>query len=184
MSSFKEQENDFIRRSKMLELNSKKDICKQLLDDSMPSLPNGAYKEKVLCKILDNYENQISMPSKTITFYSKEIEFLKSIEDLQIKESFYCLLLWTKINYHSSGYINLDLQGIYDLFPSIKGISDKERANRFKLCYDYGFIDMRVIGKKEPIPCFKLMKYFGEGEAIYEIQSSQAEKFFKDRILC
>lgn len=127
----------------------------ELSNNFLTEAPNAAYKVNILNVLREkNEEKQKDPKNVSVCLFPKEIAYLTAIKDPFIKELFYSLILYQKINPHESNWIHFDFQNILRMIYSEKELEKIKREDFSKLV-PYG-LDFRVVGSKTAIPCYKL----------------------------
>lgn len=96
---------------------------------------------------LEEYESII----ENICIYNNEIDFLKQIEDDNVRKLMYCFLIYSKINNHSSGWIRYNKDAIFKMC----GFSYDFGNKCVSACCKNG-LELRVIGAKHSLVCYHL----------------------------
>lgn len=173
------------------------DEIKQIIHENqqnfLKNMPSGAYKEEILLKLLKDAKKPQIFCASCIKIYQKEVDFLCNLPKKKlIKELFYTLIIWNKLNPHPSGWIHFEFEEILRILFTEKEISTIKR-DAFSKLIELG-LEFRVIGSKEAIPCFKLPPdaYLSEEDAdleecrpIFECayeNGFQIKKFFEEVI--
>lgn len=116
----------------------------------------------------------IENPSILIKLYQYEVDFLCKVgQKNRIKELFYSVIIYEKLHPHESGWIKFDIDELADI--AFYGNSKRDiRQEDFYPLVQYG-LDMRVVGSKEAIPCYKLPDMFDENkqDVVYEFEYSK-----------
>lgn len=168
----------------MLEFCSEEEIINTFWVDALPSLPKGEYKRDVMLKLLHDYKVKMEageLRGPLITFYKEEVKYMRSMEASD-KIRFLYLVLTTlyKEKPHPSGFSRFD-----DHF-ALKKASKLGSFGPFcpldlKNLIFTGF-EMRVIGSKQPILCFKLPHAKFEGEIAFQCYEDELLDKFKEYI--
>ena len=98
-------------------------------------------------------ENLLKGESDSVEIYESEISHLKSVENADVRKILYLLLIIAKWSNHSSGWIRYDKKYLFN-FWGFK-YKDTEKTKVINECCKNG-LDLRVVGSKNPIICFKL----------------------------
>lgn len=164
---FLKEEEEFLSAAiDMKVFCSNEEIASSLCDGYLPSIPNTPNKKGVLLKILQNYEKREDFETKiSYPFYKSEISFAEGISDKKIKDIFYCLVLWRKINPHENGWIVFNREKILKLLFTRKEIQNIKLETFGKL-KEFGF-EMAVIGSNSPISCYKI-PIFEQNDLVFE----------------
>lgn len=164
---FLKEEEEFLTAAvDMKVFCSNEEIANSLCDSYLPSIPNTPNKKDVLLKILQNQELKDEFETKTLyPFYNSEIQFAESISEKKIKDVFYCLVLWRKINPHENGWIVFNREKILRLLFTSKEIQGI-KLEFFGKLKELGF-EMAVIGSNKPISCYKIPK-FEQDDVVFE----------------
>lgn len=84
----------------------------------------------------------------TISFYDREVEFLRSLPSEKIKRLFYSLLCFEKLHWHESGWIRFEIDELAEL-GGLKNL----RCEDFADLVPFG-LDMRVTGSKNAVTTY------------------------------
>lgn len=142
------------------------------LMQSLPSLPDGEYKVKILNKLYDNYVKIENEEHKLIKFYKEEDDFIKTIENKDMKALFYSFYALHKLNMHESGWDSYDI----DKLRELSGI-EKLKCEDLPPVLKYG-IQLRVSGSKKPTQTF----HIDNGVVGKEVSWSCFDDTFKERM--
>ena len=135
-------------------------------DNYFTNLPSGEYKQELLRKVVENKADFINNNQDSkVGFSQTEVEILKNIKPQQTKRLIYCLMCQAKFNPHEGGWIRLDWPKCLKYGFNQKEIL-KLRLENLQVCVEYG-MEMRVIGSKNPIVCFKIP--LCEGPVVIEV---------------
>ena len=145
---------------------------KEEFEKSLPSLPDGDYKVKILNKLYYNYINVENQEHKLIKFYKEEDDFIKTIENKDMKALFYSFYALHKLNMHESGWDSYDI----DKLRELSGI-EKLKCEDLPLVLKYG-IQLRVSGSKKPTQTF----HIDNGVVGKEVSWSCFDDTFKERM--
>lgn len=147
-------------------------FVEQHFEEYLPSIPSGEYKKRVLLKLCEKIKREKMLSfEKNVSLTVKEIEFLKAIPDDLIKRLFYSLILRSKVNPHSSGWISLDFQNTIK-YGFCEKMVKKIRLENLVACKPYGF-ETQVSGSTNPVLCFRLPK-IEESEIAIEFSTKDA----------
>lgn len=171
----------FIKQAEdMMDYCSDIEIAEALGDTALPMLPRGQYKTKVLVRLIErNRERkQKAMDGALqVPFFIEEVELMKSIEDINTRKLLYALLIQRKLNPHDSGYIKLDsdntIARVFD-YSGYKKIGSKNYLDLIS----HG-LDLRVIGAKNPMICFKLYDIPTDGIVSFICDIDNAKECFE-----
>lgn len=98
-------------------------------------------------------ENLLKNDNASVFLYQSEIDYLKNISDETVRKILFLLLVISKWSNHSSGWIRYDKKYLFD-FWKIK-CKENEKTKIMNECCRNG-LELRVIGSKSPIICFKV----------------------------
>lgn len=84
----------------------------------------------------------------TISFYQKEIEFIRSLPTEKIKRIFYSLLCYEKLHWHESGWIRFEIDELAEL-GGLKTLKCEDFAD----LVPFG-LKMRVTGSKNAVSTY------------------------------
>lgn len=139
--------------------------------------PNGEYKIKIVKKIYDDFMSKEEEPHKLLKFYNTEDEFIKTIENNDIKAVFYSFFALHKMSMHESGWDRYTFEELCDL-SGIKKLKREDIPPVLK----YG-IDLRVSGSKQPTLTFKIKEeLLGEKTNGAEVSWSCFDDTFTNRM--
>lgn len=142
---------------KNTEETSIEEVVDKVYKNYIPSLPSGEYKKQILCDAFKKFYFTLSLTESEdpkVSFTSAEVKFLRGISKKEIKELFYLLFFYKKQHEHPSGWIRFDFEEV--VRPASQWIvRTKYKREDMSALVEYGF-EMRSIGSKAAIPCFKL----------------------------
>lgn len=103
---------------------------------------------RAIKKAFDNFCKKQKNNSVEISFYKREVEFLKNIPDDKTRRIFYALMIAKKTHYHQSGWIRFDIE-------EMREFCDDEEMSLYDFfdAVEFG-LDMRVSGSKEAVTTF------------------------------
>lgn len=101
----------------------------------------------------------INPPSKKekqeeFEIYESEIRYLQSVANEADRKILFLLLAISKYDNHPTGWIKYNRDLLFN-FWGLK-LTNPQRSEVIKRCCEIGAIDLRVIGSKNPIVCFKV----------------------------
>lgn len=101
----------------------------------------------------------INPPSKKekqeeFEIYGSEVEYLKKVGDATERKVLFLLLTISKYDNHPTGWIKYNRDLLFK-FWGIK-LTNPQKSAVINRCCKNGAIDLRVIGSKNPIVCFKV----------------------------
>lgn len=101
----------------------------------------------------------INPPSKKekreeFEIYGSEVEYLKGVADATERKILFLLLTISKYDNHPTGWIKYNRDLLFK-FWGIK-LTNPQKSAVINRCCKNGAIDLRVIGSKNPIVCFKV----------------------------
>ncbi len=101
----------------------------------------------------------INPPSKKekqeeFEIYESEVRYLQSVENEADRKILFLLLAISKYDNHPTGWIKYNRDLLFN-FWGLK-LTNPQRSEVIKRCCKNGAIDLRVIGSKNPIVCFKV----------------------------
>lgn len=101
----------------------------------------------------------INPPSKKekqeeFEIYESEVRYLQSVKNENDRKILFLLLAISKYDNHPTGWIKYNRDLIFN-FWGLK-LTNPQRSEVIKRCCESGAIDLRVIGSKNPIVCFKV----------------------------
>lgn len=134
---------------------SSEEIINELKDFKWDFHLNGVTPASLISLIIKKgkQENIILGSFDDVILYETEIKYLKSISDEIIRKILYLSLIVSKWNNHPSGWIRYDRDFLFD-FWNLK-YAEKDKNTIMQQCCQQG-MDLRVIGSKLPIICFKI----------------------------
>ena len=135
---------------------------------TMPQIPNNEQKKELLLKAFYKIYYTMSLAEEeSVPFFVEEVEFLSSISKPSIKQLFYLLFFYKKNHEHHSGWIRFNFD---EVIAPISNFKTKHKFKREDLqeLVPFGF-EMRSIGSKAAIPCFKLPDLETMGEIAFEV---------------
>lgn len=107
--------------------------------------------------------------NEEITFYKSEIEYLKNIGDDVERKILYLLLAISKYDNHPSGWIKYKRELLFKFWGFY--FTNSQKTEIMNRCCESGAIDLRVVGSKNPIVCFKVnFQTFDFGEEVTTIR--------------
>lgn len=86
--------------------------------------------------------------------YSSEVEYLKNVGDATERKILFLLLAISKHDNHPTGWIKYNRNLLFK-FWGLK-LTSPQKSTIINRCCKNGAIDLRVIGSKNPIVCFKV----------------------------
>ncbi len=101
----------------------------------------------------------INPPSKKerqeeFEIYKSEARYLQSVKNEADRKILFLLLAISKYDNHPTGWIKYNRDLLFN-FWGLK-LTNPQRSEVIKRCCENGAIDLRVIGSKNPIVCFKV----------------------------
>ena len=101
----------------------------------------------------------INPPSKKekqeeFEIYESEVRYLQSVKNEADRKILFLLLAISKYDNHPTGWIKYNRDLLFN-FWGLK-LTNSQRSEVIKRCCESGAIDLRVIGSKNPIVCFKV----------------------------
>ena len=101
----------------------------------------------------------INPPSKKerqeeFEIYESEVRYLQSVKNEADRKILFLLLAISKYDNHPTGWIKYNRDILFN-FWGLK-LTNSQRSEVIKRCCESGAIDLRVIGSKNPIVCFKV----------------------------
>ena len=101
----------------------------------------------------------INPPSKKekqeeFEIYESEVRYLQRVENEDDRKILFLLLAISKYDNHPTGWIKYNRDLLFN-FWGLK-LTNSQRSEVIKRCCESGAIDLRVIGSKNPIVCFKV----------------------------
>ena len=101
----------------------------------------------------------INPPSKKekqeeFEIYESEVRYLQSVKNEADRKILFLLLAISKYDNHPTGWIKYNRDLLFN-FWGLK-LTKPQRSEVIKRCCEIGAIDLRVIGSKNPIVCFKV----------------------------
>lgn len=115
-------------------------IASMLSDDSLKNILKEEFKRLSWEKFVGKDMN--------ISFYDKEVEFLRSLPDEKTKRLFYSLLCFEKLHWHESGWIRFEIDELAEL-GGLKTLKCEEFAD----LVPFG-LKMRVTGSKNAVSTY------------------------------
>ena len=92
--------------------------------------------------------------NEEITFYKSEIEYLRNVGDEVERKILYLLLAISKYDNHPSGWIKYKRELLFKFWGFY--FTNSQKTEIMNRCCESGAIDLRVVGSKNPIVCFKV----------------------------
>ena len=92
--------------------------------------------------------------NEEITFYKSEIEYLRNVGDEVERKILYLLLAISKYDNHPSGWIKYKRELLFKFWGFY--FTNSQKTEIMNRCCGSGAIDLRVVGSKNPIVCFKV----------------------------
>ena len=119
----------------------------------------------------------INPPSKKekqeeFEIYESEVRYLQSVKNEADRKILFLLLAISKYDNHPTGWIKYNRDLLFN-FWGLK-LTNPQRSEVIKRCCESGAIDLRVIGSKNPIVCFKV------NFRSYDFANAVAELSFND----
>lgn len=119
----------------------------------------------------------INPPSKKdkqekFEIYESEVRYLQSVENEVDRKILFLLLAISKYDNHPTGWIKYNRDLLFN-FWGLK-LTNPQRSEVIKRCCENKAIDLRVIGSKNPIVCFKV------NFRSYDFANAVAELSFND----
>ena len=101
----------------------------------------------------------INPPSKKekqeeFEIYESEVRYLQSVKNEADRKILFLLLAISNYDNHPTGWIKYNRDLLFN-FWGLK-LTNSQRSEVIKRCCESGAIDLRVIGSKNPIVCFKV----------------------------
>lgn len=101
----------------------------------------------------------INPPSKKerqeeFEIYESEARYLQSVQNEADRKILFLLLAISKYDNHPTGWIKYNRDLLFN-FWGLK-LTNPQKSEVIKRCCDNGAMDLRVIGSKNPIVCFKV----------------------------
>ena len=101
----------------------------------------------------------INPPSKKekqeeFEIYESEVRYLQSVKNESDRKILFLLLAISKYDNHPTGWIKYNRDLLFN-FWGLK-LTNSQKSEVIKRCCESGAIDLRVIGSKNPIVCFKV----------------------------
>lgn len=115
-------------------------------------------------------ENPLKNNEKSVFLYKTEIDYLKNISSDNVRKILFLLLIISKWSNHSSGWIRYNKKYLFDFW----GIKCKEddKTKIMNECCQNG-LDLRVVGSKSSIVCFKVSFRDIGSEYIKELKTNE-----------
>ena len=176
--SNKTKAENIVKTKKISSLSELNDVCEYMVEQ-------GLSLERIL-ETLGEYEIQLGVkgvnsqdlirvvvakieptikkdkPSE-IKFYRSEIKYLKNIEDETERKILYLLLAISKYDNHPTGWIKYKRELLFKFWGLY--FTNSQKTEIMNCCCESGAIDLRVVGSKNPIVCFKVnFQVFDLGE--------------------
>ena len=122
----------------------------------------------------------INPPSKKekqekFEIYESEVRYLQGVENEADRKILFLLLAISKYDNHPTGWIKYNRDLLFN-FWGLK-LTNPQRSEVIKRCCENKAIDLRVIGSKNPIVCFKV------NFRSYDFANAVAELSFNDVLL-
>lgn len=105
-----------------------------------------------------------------LPFYEGELEHLNQINNSWTRKILFILLVVSKFSDHPSGWIRYSREGLFKFWHFNK--NEKTKQEIMKDCCNNG-LELRVIGSKCPMTCFKLDFREYSGFPIFSIHNEQ-----------
>lgn len=140
----------------------------KLYMNTIPQIPNTEQKKELLIDAFRKISYTLSLcDESSVPFLVEEVEFLTSIQKSSIKQLFYLLFFYKKNHEHHSGWIRFNFDEVIAPMSNFKTKHKFKREDLQELV-PFGF-EMRSIGSKAAIPCFKLPDLETTGEIAFEV---------------
>lgn len=122
----------------------------------------------------------INPPSKKekqeeFEIYESEVRYLQSVKNEADRKILFLLLAISKYDNHPTGWIKYNRDLLFN-FWGMK-LTNPQRSEVIKRCCESGAIDLRVIGSKNPIVCFKV------NFRCYDFANAVAKLRFEDSLI-
>lgn len=122
----------------------------------------------------------INPPSKKekqeeFEIYESEVRYLQSVKNEADRKILFLLLAISKYDNHPTGWIKYNRDLLFN-FWGLK-LTNPQRSEVIKRCCESGAIDLRVIGSKNPIVCFKV------NFRSYDFANAVAKLRFEDNLI-
>lgn len=122
----------------------------------------------------------INPPSKKekqeeFEIYESEVRYLQSVKNEADRKILFLLLAISKYDNHPTGWIKYNRDLLFN-FWGLK-LTNPKKSEVIKRCCESGAIDLRVIGSKNPIVCFKV------NFRSYDFANAVAKLRFEDNLI-
>ena len=122
----------------------------------------------------------INPPSKKekqeeFEIYESEVRYLQSVKNEADRKILFLLLAISKYDNHPTGWIKYNRDLLFN-FWGLK-LTNPKKSEVIKRCCESGAIDLRVIGSKNPIVCFKV------NFRSYDFANAVAKLRFEDNVI-
>lgn len=175
---------NILKTKKIFSLTELKDFCEYMVEQ-------GVGTDRII-EVLADYDVQVGIKgvnlqdlvrvvvaktepttkkgkNEEITFYKSEVEYLKNIDDDVERKILYLLLAISKYDNHPSGWIKYKRELLFKFWGFY--FTNSQKTEIMNRCCESGAIDLRVVGSKNPIVCFKVnFQAFDFGEEMATIR--------------
>lgn len=175
---------NILKTKKIFSLTELKDFCEYMVEQ-------GVGTDRII-EVLADYDVQVGIKgvnlqdlvrvvvakiepttkkgkNEEITFYKSEVEYLKNIDDDVERKILYLLLAISKYDNHPSGWIKYKRELLFKFWGFY--FTNSQKTEIMNRCCESGAIDLRVVGSKNPIVCFKVnFQTFDFGEEMITIR--------------
>lgn len=114
----------------------------------------GVKIENIVQVLVKMYPPQKKEKQENFEIYNSEVEYLKNVGDATERKILFLLLTISKHDNHPTGWIKYNRNLLFK-FWGLK-LTSPQKSAIINRCCKNGAIDLRVIGSKNPIVCFKV----------------------------
>jgi hypothetical protein len=114
----------------------------------------GVKIENIVQVLIKMNPSQKKEKQEKFEIYSSEVEYLKNVGDATERKILFLLLTISKHDNHPTGWIKYNRNLLFK-FWGLK-LTSPQKSVIINRCCKNGAIDLRVIGSKNPIVCFKV----------------------------
>lgn len=121
-----------------------------ILEFNFPIDPK--HKEEIFRTILSDNSIQYDFGGEDLVIYDDEYDYIMSGKEHGISKILFAFLINSKIHPHESGWVKYEKEEILKLV-------DEKLCNKTRILLEKclnGFLDISVIGSKNPIICYKI----------------------------
>lgn len=165
-TQFKKEEQEFI--DAIMACDDPEGEIEQNFNKYMPVIANGEEKKELL---LAMYHREMKKKDDEINLFEAEVRFLRKLPSVRIKKLFYCLICYSHVHPHPSGWIKFEPKELWRYAWASK-TPKLIQPEAYHPCMGHG-LDLMVRGKKNPMVCYKVLLDKGD-KVCYTFHESEA----------